>query len=115
MDVYYDLFIFEENEHNQKLIFNEKRITVRKDELEENEVFKYKINNIEIKANVVYQIHQYLNGADSNQYFGCKGNETVEEKCTLIPFKFSSCEIPGKTNSTDVEEGMIPTIYFYVI
>ena len=109
------MFIFEEVGNNTKLLFSEKKITVRKDELEENEVFKHKINNIEIKSNTEYQIHQYLSRTDNHQYFGIKGIENIEEKCTLINFKFSICEISGRVNSTDLEEGMIPAIYFFVI
>ena len=106
IDVYYDLFIFEEVGNYVKLVFSEKKITVKKDEFEECEVFKHKINNIEIKSNTTYQIHQYLNSSDKNQYFGTKGSENIQEKNTLINFKFSVCEIPGRINSTDVEEGM---------
>jgi hypothetical protein len=115
VDVFYDLFIFEEIGNNTKLVFSEKKVIVRKDEFEENEVYKHRINNIEIKAHTTYQIHQYLNKTEKNQYFGLKGTEAIEEKSTLISFKFSNCEIPGRTNSTDIEEGMIPAIYFYVI
>ena len=114
-DVYYDLFIFEEIGNNSNLIFSEKKVIVRKDELEENEVYKHRINNIEIKANTIYQIHQYLGKTEKNQYIGLKGTECIEEKSTLISFKFFNCEIPGRVNSTDIEEGMIPAIYFYVI
>jgi hypothetical protein len=60
VDVFYDLFIFEEIGNNTKLVFSEKKVIVRKDEFEENEVYKHRINNIEIKANTTYQIHQYL-------------------------------------------------------
>ena len=114
-DVYYDLFIYVEiSDGENKLVLSEKKIYVQKDEYEENEVYKHKINVIEIKENVVYQIHQYLHHCDNNQYMGLKGLPTIEEKNTLINFKFLKCEISGRKNSTDVDEGMIPSLYFFV-
>ena len=114
VDIHYDLYIYEEQSNGLKMVYSEKRIMVKKDEFEENEIYKYKINNIEIKENCLYQIHQYLNTAENNQFVGTKANESVEEKTTLITIKFQNCEIPGKVNSSDIEEGMIPAIYFFV-
>ncbi len=115
IDVFYDLLIFEEcMEGDNKLILSEKKIFVQKDEFEENEVYKHKINQIEVKENVVYQIHQYLHHSDNNQFIGIKGCATIEEKNTYITFKFYNCEIAGRTNSTDVDEGMIPLLCFFV-
>jgi len=115
IDVFYDLFIFEEcDDIDNKLILSEKKIFVQKDEFEENEVYKHKINLIELKENAVYQIHQYLHNSDSNQFIGIKGLPNVEEKNTYINFKFYNCEIAGRHNSTDVDEGMIPLLYFFV-
>jgi len=115
IDVFYDLFVFEECvDIDNKLILSEKKIFVQKDEFEENEVYKHKINLIELKENVVYQIHQYLHHSDNNQFIGIKGIPNIEEKNTFISFKFFNCDIPGKSNSTDVDEGMIPLLYFFV-
>lgn len=114
-DVYYDMLIFEEDQNNNlKLVYSEKKILVKSEGVKENTVFKHKISNIELKENVNYQIHQYLNQADSNQNLGVKCNEEVVEKFTQITFQFSNCKIQGRTNSTDTEEGMIPMIYFYI-
>lgn len=114
VDLYYDLYLYEEQSQGLKMIYSEKKILVKKDEFEENEIYKYKINNIEIKENTLYQIHQYLNTAENNQFIGTKGSESMEEKTTLITLKFFNCEIPGKENSSDLDEGMIPAFYFFV-
>jgi hypothetical protein len=116
IDVYYDLLIFEEiSEGDLRLILSDKKILVIKDEFETLEAYKHKINSINIKENTIYQIHQYLSTSDNNQYCGIKGSASVDEKNTQVVFKFYNCELSGeRKNSTTVEEGLIPSIYFYI-
>jgi hypothetical protein len=117
IDVSFDLLIYEENpvlSSSIKLVYSNKKILVKCEGAKENEIYKHKINHLEIKENVQYQIHQYLSSTDSNQNIGFKCLETVEEKNTLISFTFYNCLIQGRSNSTTVEEGMIPIIYFYI-
>ena len=115
IDLYYQILIFEEDKNsNLKIIFSEKKILVKTEGTKESEIHKHKISNLDLKENVSYHIHQYLDDTNSNQNIGFKCFEGVEEKNTDILFEFSNCRIQGRSNSTDVEEGMIPCLYFYV-
>ena len=115
-DVNYQLIIFEEEANqNLKLLYSEKQITIKCiNSKDENPIYKHKIAGFEIKKNSFYQIHQYLNRTDNNQNIGVKSVEDVEEKNTGIVFSFSNCQILGRENNTNVEEGMIPSIYYFV-
>jgi len=114
-DIYYDLLIFEEDSNqNLKLVYSEKKIRVKMALANEKSIEKHKISNIEFKGNVFYQIHQYLNLIDTNQLSASSCLEQVHETKSGVVFNFSSCSIQGRANSSNVDEGLIPEIYFHV-
>jgi hypothetical protein len=114
MDIFYNLLIFEEEfNSNLKLIYTEKKVLVKTDK-KENPIFKHKISNLNLKKDTLYQIHQYIESTDSNQNIGVKCSEEVSEKHTNVIFTFSNCKISGRTNSSDIEEGLVPSLYFNV-
>ena len=111
---FYHLIIFEEEANgNLKLVYTEKKILV-KSGTNESPIYKHKISILDLKQNVFYQIHQYIDSTDSNQNISVKCAEEISEKHTGVTFTFSNCKISGKTNSSDIEEGLIPSLYFYV-
>jgi hypothetical protein len=114
IDLDYQILIFEEEKNsNLKLIYSEKKIIVKSEGSNESEIYKHKISNLDLKEGVMYQIHQYLDNTNNNQNIGVKCQEEVFEKNTDIKFEFFNCKIQGRTNATDIEQGMIPCIYFY--
>ncbi len=114
-DVYYQLLIFEEDKRRGlKLVYSEKKIPVKCDDVKEDPMYKHRISNFEIKSSVKYQIHQYLSSVDGNQISGSDCHEKVKEENSGIMFRFENCSIQGRVNSSDVEQGMMPMIYFYV-
>lgn len=114
IDIIYNLLIFqEESNSNLKLVYTEKKVLVKTDK-KENSIFKHKIANLDLKKDTLYQIHQYIESSDINQNIGVKCSDEVSEKHTNVTFTFFNCKISGKTNSTDIEEGLVPSLYFYV-
>ena len=115
-DLVYQLMIFEEEPNsNMKLIFSQKQIIVKcASNKEEVPIYIHKISNLSIKKDNFYEIHQYLNKVDNNQYIGVKCQVEIADKSTGVDFCFSNCQIPGRENHSNIEEGLIPSIYYCV-
>jgi len=114
-DVYYDLLIYEEKENVPHLIFNEKKVLVLRKSKEGDEVFKYAISNIVIKKNRFYQVHQnILNSDASSQYSGIGFANDIESQKSKIKFYFFDCNLNAKINGTNIERGLIPSLYYMI-
>ena len=116
-DVLYHLMVFEEEIHNSnlKLVFSQKQVNVScMASKDDNPIYKHKIANLEIRKGIAYQIHQYMNRTDNNQNICVKCIDDLEERQTGVIFSLSDCEIQGKENATNIEEGLIPSIYYTV-
>lgn len=114
-DIYYDLMIYEEDEGNPHLVYNEKKVVVLKKSEKSEEIFKYNISHINIKKNKIYQIHEnILSNDNSSQYSGFGLQKNVSTKKAIINFEFFDCNLNSKLNGTNCEKGLIPMFYFYI-
>lgn len=110
--VYYDLFIYEENQttYHLNLIYSEKRILV--DPSIEGNVYKHTLPEIPLKKNTWYEFQQFLHSSDNNQVIGMKCIEEYTDNILDIQVKFANSKASKGHNCTDVNEGMIPAFYF---
>jgi hypothetical protein len=126
-DIFYDLMIYEEKEGKvgregkegkegyPNLILHEKKIMVLKKTQENKEIFKYPINNLFLKSNKIYQVHQnILNFDNSSQYSGSGFKSLIEVLDGYVKFQFFECKINNKINGSNLEKGLIPRLFFII-
>lgn len=115
-DLLYDLFILEvKSEGELEMIYNEKKIEVKKKEDEHDKIIReVEINELYLKADKTYQIRQNLVGSVTSHLFGYGEVNPVVTKSAFVTMKWSLCEFPSKTNSTISNEGLIPDLYFKI-
>ena len=117
-DIYYELII---KDNNKNIIFEADNIFVpKKDENEENSkketyMVKYNLNKeIIFEKNKIYEIQQNFYNNIKDQYYGIQQGDNLADE-NGVTFTFSKTELNSENsieNSTKIEQGLIPGIYY---